>query len=96
PVKPIEKRHIPAVKEEHSLIAIPDTVSVSLVGDASAVWLVSKGVSHQIPSDVLPGAYLVEAAFPEVERAEVLSLTIEEGKNIVLSCNSAFAKCKVQ
>jgi len=64
-------------------------------GESVTVWLVGPGGRYSIPGSVPPGIYKVIGAFPSGERTAIAALTVSGGRNVRITCNSAFAKCQV-
>jgi len=75
------------------------SVGLSLPSDDSAhVFVVGASGKVRLPASVKPGTYRVIALFKDQEKEVTVipSLLIQEGVSVKLSCNSAFANCKVR
>ena len=89
------------VAEAHPLVAIeekdtPETTqpNVTVVGDAKRVWLVSAQGTFG-PGTVPVGTYKIKVLFDGKEPLEVGEVSVNEGSEHVIKCQSLFSKCKV-
>jgi eukaryotic-like serine/threonine-protein kinase len=73
--------------------SVPDTGEVRIVGDATAVWLVSDGERVEPQGAVPPGPYRLVASFGEAAPAEVGEVIVPEGSVVTVDCSSASNSC---
>lgn len=71
-------------------------VLVSMVGDAQSVRLQGEAGTYSLPSRVPPGAYEVRVAFPGEPSEAAGTVTVAEGRPLVLKCERMWRECTPQ
>lgn len=68
---------------------------ITVTGDAKAVWLVQRGIFHQLPADIPPGPYRLFVQYEGGERKQALDGFIEvTDEPATVRCSSLADVCK--
>ena len=66
---------------------------ITIKGDAKRVWLVNSKGNHA-PGDLGPGTYTIKVMFPGMEPRALGQVTLKEGEQRVMNCQSMFQRCQ--